>query len=213
VSRRSFVVLLAALAAVCVLQSWAHVWEVLHRSRLDTAFDLDRSNGLPDVLSTIVIAAAAGGAAVLASRQRGRPQSTSTALAGVLTLVALEDLLHLRPGVRTIADLVTGITAVAGLGLLAHFVLDKAGGGYRARAMLALGLLALAGSLLVGALPELEQWFERARGDPIIEWQIVAKQGLELVGWWLIAMGLWDAALQRGGCVPRRSPVGLRDAE
>ena len=49
-SRRSFVVLLAALAVVLALQSWEHLWEVLHRSQLDTTFDLDRSNGLPDVL-------------------------------------------------------------------------------------------------------------------------------------------------------------------
>ena len=43
----------------------------------------------------------------------------------------------------------------------------------------------------------LDQWFERARGDPIAEYQIVAKEGLELLGWSLVALALWDEALCR----------------
>jgi hypothetical protein len=201
VSRRSFVALLAALALVCVLQSWAHVWEVMHQSRLDTAFDLDRSNGLPDVLSTVVEAMAAGGAAVLSSQSRGRSRPLGHALAGVLLLVALEDALHLHPAFTTIADTLTGFTAVVGFVLLVLLVLVNPEASGRARMTVALGLLALTGSLVAGALPEINHWFERARGDPVIEWQIVAKQGLELAGWWLVALALWDTAL---GSRPRR---------
>ena len=46
-------------------------------------------------------------------------------------------------------------------------------------------------------LDRLDQWFERARGDPIAEYQIVAKEGLELLGWSLVALALWDEALCR----------------
>ena len=70
--------------------------------------------------------------------------------------------------------------------------------GARPAVTLMAGLTALVATLVVGQLPELEQWFERARGDQIIELQIVAKQGLELLGWSLVALGLFDSAVAHG---------------
>ena len=67
--------------------------------------------------------------------------------------------------------------------------------------------MTLVATLVVGQLPELVHWFERARGDQIIELQIVLKQGLELAGWGLIALGLWDAAVARR----TEKPTGTRE--
>jgi hypothetical protein len=55
----------------------------------------------------------------------------------------------------------------------------------------------LAASFFVTGLDRLDHWFERERGDPIAEYQIVAKEGLELLGWSLVALALWDEALRR----------------
>jgi hypothetical protein len=55
-------------------------------------------------------------------------------------------------------------------------------------------------SFYVNALDQVDaQRFERERGDPIAEYQIVAKEGLELLGWSLVALALWDEALRRRG--------------
>ncbi len=69
--------------------------------------------------------------------------------------------------------------------------------GLRPRATLGVAVLVLASSFLVTGLDRLDHWFERARGDPIAEYQIVAKEGLELLGWSLVALALWDEALCR----------------
>jgi hypothetical protein len=60
---------------------------------------------------------------------------------------------------------------------------------------LAIGCLAV--SFLIIGLDRLDRRFERERGDLIAEYQIVAKEGLELIGWSLVALALWDAALER----------------
>jgi hypothetical protein len=52
-------------------------------------------------------------------------------------------------------------------------------------------------SFLVSGLDRYDHRFERERGDPIAEYQIVAKEGLELLGWSLVALALWDEALRR----------------
>jgi hypothetical protein len=62
----------------------------------------------------------------------------------------------------------------------------------------AAGLL-LAASFLVGGLDRIDRRFDADRGDPIAEYQIVAKEGLELLGWSLVALALWDEALRRRG--------------
>ena len=68
----------------------------------------------------------------------------------------------------------------------------------------------LCGSFLVTALDQLDAGrFERSRGDPIAEYQIVAKEGLELLGWSLVALALWDEALRRRSR-SRREPATAR---
>lgn len=205
-TRHRFAGLIAVLLVALVLQSAAHVWETLSQGRIDTALDLDRSNGLPDLLSTAVIAAAAIGAAIAGFRIPGSLRILVAALACVLTLVALDDLLHASPDRTSASGVVVGVTAALGLVLLAGLAATD-DVGRRARATVALGLVALATSLAVGFLPEIDEWFERARGDPIIEWETVVKQGLELAGWWLVAVALWDVVGRYGsrGAIVRRN--------
>ena len=58
------------------------------------------------------------------------------------------------------------------------------------------GCLLLA-SLVVSTLAHVDpERFERVRGDPVTEYQIVTKEGLELLGWSLVALALWDEALR-----------------
>jgi hypothetical protein len=64
---------------------------------------------------------------------------------------------------------------------------------------LAVGVLMLASSFFVTGLDRLNHRFERARGERTSEFEIVAKEGLELLGWSLIALALWDEALRRRG--------------
>ena len=62
----------------------------------------------------------------------------------------------------------------------------------------AVATIVLAGSFLVGGLERFDPMrFQRERGDPIAERQIVAKEGLELLGWSLVALAFWDEALRR----------------
>ena len=118
------------------------------------------------------------------------------ALACVLTLAASADLLHESLDRHTASGALVALTAVAGFVLLADLAIaDQVGG--RVRATVALGLAALATSIVVGYLPELNEWFERRRGDAVIEWETVVKQGLELAGWWLVAVALWDVVGRR----------------
>ena len=59
--------------------------------------------------------------------------------------------------------------------------------------------MAVAGTLLVAAflvtgLDRVFVEFQRPRGDAATEYRIAAKEDLELVGWSLVALALWDAA-------------------
>ena len=56
----------------------------------------------------------------------------------------------------------------------------------------------LVASLVVSPLADIDpQHFERVPGDPVTEYQIVAKEGFELLGWSVVALALWD-----GGAPP-----------
>jgi hypothetical protein len=195
----------AALATLFVLglaQSLAHVWETVHRSTLGSAFDLERNNGVPDALSTIVLAAACAGAVVLAlSTQTRRERRTAWALAGALAVLTLDDLAQESAGLSS----TKGVVVLAIAGAAAGLALLVAAAGGRVRWTLLLGLGALASSVAVGEAPEVINWLERARGERLAELQIAVKQGLELAGWWLIALGLWDraAGLRPGRGAPR----------
>ena len=192
-SRRAFRGSLAALALVVVVQSAAHLIAVGPLDSIDSIIDLDRSNGIPDVISTVLIAVAAGGAAALAWRTNGRERFAAWLLVACLVLIGVDDVVGVDRDVSAAATLiVTGlaIAATAALTAAAHAA------GRRPAVTMAVGLVALAGTLFIGQLPELDQWFEQARGDTVIEVQILLKQGLELAGWGLVALGLWDEALR-----------------
>jgi hypothetical protein len=197
--RPTFVALVLVLGALVVAQSVVHLVVVLGLDRIGTFVDLDRSNGLPDIVSTLALALAAVGAGLVAGCARGGQRATGAALTAVLAGLTLADLLHdgAHPSSRT-GPYVIGLVLTAGLLLL---VVARASG-TRARITFAAAALVLVASLSAEGLDRVDHWFERERGDPVAEYQIVAKEGLELLGWSLVALGLWDEALRRRAATP-----------
>lgn len=191
-----FAVWAFAIAALVAGQSGAHLALVLGADRIGTFVDLDRSNGLPDLVSTVVLAVAASGAAALAlgEARAGRRPVPWLVAAMLLAALALADLLHdgAHP-YRNSGPLVIWLV-LSTVGLLA---LLATGASRRVRWTLGAALCFLACSFLLIGLDRLDQWFERERGDSVAEYQIVAKEGLELLGWALVALALWDEALRR----------------
>jgi hypothetical protein len=192
--RCTFAAWLGVIAAVVAAQSIVHLAVVFGANRLETVVDLDRSNGLPDLVSTVALGSAAAGAAVAALRTDGASRVVAALLAGSIALLTLADLAHdgAHPS-SGVGRLV--IAVVAGAAVLTTLV--AATSAPRARTTLAIAFCVLAGSFLVIGLDRFDHRFERARGEPIAEYQIVAKEGLELLGWSLVALALWDEALRR----------------
>ena len=187
-------------AAVAVLQSIVHLEVVLRRGHVGTIVDLDRSNSLPDLVSTVALAAAAARLPFSSARGRGAGSVDRPAvLAGALALLTLADLVHDGPHpASAVGWLVIAVVVATGASARRR----RARSGVRARATLAAA--GCAARRLVPASTRSTsstQRFERERGDPIAEYQIVAKEGLELLGWSLVALALWDEALRR-----RRAP-------
>lgn len=202
-SRRAFEGSLAAIALLVFVQSAAHSIAVGALDSTDSIVDLDRSNAIPDVVSTGLIAAATGGALALAWRTKGTRRLVAALTVACLVLIGFDDVAGVDRNAAAAATLiVTGLAIAATAGLTAA----AGSAGYRAAVTIAAGLVALVATLFVGQLPELDQWFERARGDSIIEAQIVLKQGLELAGWALVALGLWDEV---SSIPPSRESTGL----
>jgi hypothetical protein len=176
------------------LQSMVHLVVVLGEHDLHSRFDLDRSNGVPDLVSNLALACATAGAAALAWHQRGRGRGAPACLVVALAGLTIADLLHDGAHVSShTGRLVIGLVAVTSV-LLAVVAVESAG---RTRATLAMAAVALVGSFLVSGLDHFDIWFERMRGDPVAEYQIVGKEGLELIGWGLVALALWDEAIRR----------------
>jgi hypothetical protein len=193
-SGRMFHASIAAIVGVVLVQSLVHLGVVLGGDRIDTIVDLDRSNGLPDLASTAALAAAAAGAAMLSTRRHGVDRLVTRLTAGSLGILTLADLLHdgAHPS-RSTGPLVIGLVVVT-IGLLSIVALEARS---RAQALFVVAVCLLAGSFLVSGLDRLDRWFERERGDVVAEAEIVAKEGLELAGWGLVAVALWDEALRR----------------
>jgi hypothetical protein len=191
---RAFLVVAMAILGAAVLQSMVHLVVVLGERDLHSRFDLDRSNGVPDVVSNLVLACATAGAAALAWHQRGRGRIAPACLVVALGGLTIADLLHDGAHLSShTGRLVVGLVAVTGI-LLAAVAVESAG---RTRATLGVAAVVLAGSFLVSGLDHFDIWFERKRGDPVAEYQIVAKEGLELIGWSLVALALWDETVRR----------------
>jgi hypothetical protein len=181
----------AVFVVVVALQSMAHLALALHAHRIGSMLDLDRSNGLPDLASTAALAGATVGAVRLAHCPSSR-KATAWALAAILGVLTFADLAHDGPHLSSdLGRLIFGVS-IAGVGLLAVVTAR----GTRARLTVVVAGCLLAASFVVGGLDRIDQWFERRRGDPIAEYQIVAKEGLELLGWSLVALALWGHALR-----------------
>jgi hypothetical protein len=194
VRRGAFAAWIGAIVAVVLVQSGAHLAVVLGTDRIDTLIDLDRSNGLPDIASTVALAAAAAGAIAIARDGQGRRRAVAGALAVTLGSLTLADVVHDGPHPASpVGWLVIGL--VVGAGLLLVWLVGSCS--MRVRITLAIAGCLLVASFLVNGLDEYDQRYERERGDPIAEYQIVAKEGFELLGWLLVALALWDEALRR----------------
>jgi hypothetical protein len=190
----TFAAWIGAILAIVLLQSAAHLSVVLGSERVGTLVDLDRSNGIPDLASTVALAAAGSGAALIARNERGARRIASAALTAALAVLTLADLIHDGPHPSSGVGW-SVIAAVVGAGVLLTLV--GAGCDAHVRTTLLVAGCMLGASFLVAGLDEYDQWFERERGDPIAEYQVVAKEGLELLGWSLVALALWDEALRR----------------
>ena len=68
--RGVFAACAGAILGVALLQSAVHLAVVLDAGRVGTVVDLDRSNGLPDIVSNAALTAAVGGAFLLARAWR-----------------------------------------------------------------------------------------------------------------------------------------------
>lgn len=211
------------------LQSAADLILVLGSPRVSSAanpdalynspFDLDRNNGIPDLLSTAMLLISALGAATLAAVQR-RGQWAARVLAVVLVIVAVADALQAEPHANA-----AGISLVVTLVAAAILVVAVARRApRRAAVVLILGLCLLAAGFKAG------YWYDQfmnvigfgdlRRGDLEYEFGIVIKQGLELLGWSLVAIGLWATVAvaplaRRGGASatderPREEPDAER---
>jgi hypothetical protein len=119
-------------------------------------------------------------------------------LAAVLLLLTLADLLHdgAHPWSRSGPYVIALVLAAWVL-----LVIVAAASGPRARFTFAAAALIVAASFFTEGLDRLSHELERERGDPIAEYRIVAKEGLELLGWSLVALALWDEALRRRAVV------------
>lgn len=189
-----FVAWLAAIVAVVLAQSAVHLALALGAARIDTVFDLDRSNGVPDLVSTAVQATAMLGVAALASIEQTSSRRVTAGIAALLlAAITLADLLHdgahpSRSGFLVIALIVATVAVLAAL------VRDTS---VRARTTVAIAVCLLAGAFLTSGLDRLGERFRGERGEAAAEWRIVVKEGLELAGWSLVALGLGDAVLER----------------
>jgi hypothetical protein len=156
--------------------------------------DLERNNGLPDVLSTAVILAAALGAAALAAAAT-RDRWQAAALSILLAIVALDDVLQEEVGGSNLSN-VWGISVVVTLATAALLIIAVARHAPRVAGLgLVMGLCFLAAA--VYAADGYAQFLnllgrgDQERGDLDYEVGVVLKQGLELLGWSFVAIGVW----------------------
>jgi hypothetical protein len=170
-------------------QSVADLIAVLRFGSYDSIVDLDRNNAIPDLLSTAaLVAAACGAGATAVTRPHGR--RLPAALAVVLAIVAVDDLLQAEPGAGW------GLTVAAALIASAVLIVTMARRGPRIEAV-----ALLAGLCLLALAIKEGYWYDQflnriglgdlRRGDLEYELGIVLKQGLEFLGWSLVALGLW----------------------
>ena len=190
--RLMFAAWIVAIAVVVAAQSGLHLVAVLGEGRLGSAFDLDRSNGVPDLVSTAVLALATVGAALLVGRRSSGVERLLPWLAAPgLALLTLADVVHdgAHPA-EAMGRIVIGVSVVTLV--LLGFATEG-----RSRLTLAVAACLLVGAFLTDGVDRVTQRFEPQRGDWPTESQIVVKEGLELLGWSLVALAIWDEAIRR----------------
>jgi hypothetical protein len=191
---------LAVGCALLVAQSAAHLVGTLwFRSchtdfgSCDTPFDLWRNNGVLDLVSLVVIVAAALGAGSLALWDRSS-RVVAAALAATFALIAIDDSLQ-QDDLKSAYGLVVVATLFAA-GLLVIAVARKAP--TAARVILLVGLVLLAvdvrAPFAYDQLMNLTGNPALGRGDALYELGIVLDEGMELMAWTLLATGVWAAA-------------------
>lgn len=109
---------LVTIFAIAALQTLLHVELTLGQRRLDTIFDLGRSNGVPDLVSTMTLAFASVGATALALRDHGIGRAVAAALAGFLGILTLADALHDGAHPTRPHGLLVVALAIAAVGML-----------------------------------------------------------------------------------------------
>jgi hypothetical protein len=208
---------LAALIVVLILQSAVGFIKPLAFDSFNSGpfgppdrlvlLDLERNNGLPDLVSTLAIVAAAVGALILARFDKPfRPQAA--ALSALLLIIALEDVMQDEAGSTSESALFVAATVLTAAVLIVA-ALRRAP--FRAGLCLLLGLvslgLAIRGAYTYDQLLNVLGRGDEHRGEFDYELGIVIKQALELAGWSLVAIGLWAtafAARARSETVPTR---------
>jgi len=176
-------------------------------------YDLDHNNGISDAVSTAVIAAAAVGACVLGARRRPR-EASAFVLAASLSLVTFDDALHLEDTVHSAYGLFVLGTIVTTAILTIRLATSMPPG---TRRLMLLGVAILA---LDAAFPSVYDQLmntvgqpDLVRGDLLYELGVVLDEAMELAGWSLLAVGVWDAALSvrpADGVLPGRA-TGCRN--
>jgi hypothetical protein len=194
VRRLTFAAWVTVVVGLVVAQSLGHLVETLEFGRLDSLLDVERSNGAPDIVSTVSLLVASVGATALACFETGLRRRLAAGAAVLLAALTLADTLHdgAHPA-HAVGRLVIALV-VCTVVLLAVIA---ATGGRRTRTTIAVAALLLAGSSLTDSLDHLAKALQRGRGDAVEEVQIVTKEGLETLGWSLVALALWDEALRR----------------
>lgn len=184
---------LTAIAAVVAAQTVVHLVLAMAADRPRTRFDVEHSNGIPDLVSSGVLALATGAALAIAAAKSGRPRIVALLAAVVFGVLTVADLLH--GGAHPLAS-TTGVVVVVLVILAAVLVSAMARNtARRCQITLAVAGALLAASFLTSGIDRFER-FQGRRGDIVKEGRLVAKEGLELLGWSLAALALWDEALR-----------------
>jgi len=183
---------LLGLVVALLVQTTAHAIAFLVSDTYDSRVDLNASNSLPDLVSTAALVAAVLGAAMVARSHVARAVEAWT-LAVLLGLTVIADVIH--AGAESLS--VSGAAVVIGLAVSAVLMWRLARTSPPQTAgLLDAALLCLIGSLAVSfVFHRVDGWLAVGRGDVVYEVKVMLKQGLELAGWWLLALGLWSAAL------------------
>ena len=192
--RRTFRVAAFGVLGLVAAQTIMDLLVTVAAGRHRGAFDLERSNSVPDLVSNLALAVAAAGALAVALRaERGAQRTLMGAVSVLLVLLTIADFAH--DGAHATSP---GGLLVVGLAAATVLLVAVCSGSFAARPRTTFFVAAcvLGASLLRSGLRTMPA-FDGRRSNPLKELRIVTKEGLELAGWSLIALALWDEALAR----------------